>query len=59
MDIIAFMHNFFAKFRKILDIYKEFAGNRVTEAGNIIAPYSGRWIIKSAHPPLWVDGLRK
>ena len=29
------MHNFIAKFRKILDIYKGFAGNYVTEAGNV------------------------
>ena len=28
-NIIAQMHNFITKLRKILDIYKEFAGNRV------------------------------
>ena len=33
------MHNFIAKFRKILDIYKRFAGNHVTEAGNV--PHKG------------------
>lgn len=32
---IALMHNFIVKFGKILDIFKEFAGNRVTEAGNL------------------------
>lgn len=34
VTIIAHMHNFIAKFSEILDIIKEFAGNRVTEAGN-------------------------
>ena len=33
--ITMLMHNFIAKFRKILAIYKEFAGNRVNELGNI------------------------
>ncbi len=32
---IAHMHNFIVKFGKILDIFKEFAGNRVTPLGNI------------------------
>ena len=35
ITIIALMHNFIVKFGKILDIFKEFAGNRVTEAGNL------------------------
>ena len=33
--IIALMHNFIVKFGKILDIFKEFAGNRVNEFGNV------------------------
>lgn len=32
---IAHMHNFIVKFGKILDIFKEFAGNRVNSLGNI------------------------
>lgn len=32
---IALMHNFIVKFGKILDIFKEFAGNRVNELGNV------------------------
>ena len=32
------MHNFITKFVKILDIFKEFAGNRVNELGNIRRP---------------------
>ena len=32
------MHNFITKFAKILDIFKEFAGNRVNEYGNIPRP---------------------
>ena len=32
------MHNFIAKFVKILDIFKEFAGNRVNELGNLPRP---------------------
>ena len=35
ITIIALMHNFIVNFGKILDIFKEFAGNRVTEAGNL------------------------
>ena len=35
VTITTIMHNFIAKFRKILGIYKKFAGNRVTEAGNV------------------------
>ena len=35
VTITTIMHNFIAKFRKILGIYKVFAGNRVTEAGNV------------------------
>lgn len=35
ITIIALMHNFIVKFGIILDIFKEFAGNRVTEAGNL------------------------
>lgn len=34
ITILTFMHNFIAKFRKILDIFKEYAGNRVDENGN-------------------------
>lgn len=33
--IIALMHNFIVKFGKILDIFKEFAGNRVNNLGNV------------------------
>ena len=33
--ITTLMHNFIAIFVKVLDIYKEFAGNRVNELGNI------------------------
>ena len=29
------MHNFIVKFGKILDIFKEFAGNRVNDLGNV------------------------
>ena len=29
------MHNFIAKFRKILEICKQFAGNQVNERGNV------------------------
>lgn len=32
---IALMHNFIVKFGKILDIFKEFAGNRVNDLGNV------------------------
>lgn len=32
---ITLMHNFIAKFEKILDIFKEFAGNRVNSLGNV------------------------
>lgn len=32
---ITLMHNFIAKFEKILDIFKEFAGNRVNDLGNV------------------------
>lgn len=32
---IAPMHNFIVKFGKNIDIFKEFAGNRVTTLGNI------------------------
>lgn len=35
IDYIAHMHNFIVKFGKILDIFKEFAGNRVNEFGNV------------------------
>lgn len=35
ITIIAHMHNFIVKFGKILGIYKEFAGNRVNELGNV------------------------
>ena len=35
ITIIALMHNFIIKFGKILDIFKEFAGNRVNEFGNV------------------------
>lgn len=35
ITIIALMHNFIAKFGKILDIFKEFAGNRVNSLGNV------------------------
>ena len=34
--IVKYMHNFIVKFAKILEIVKEFAGNRVTEHGNIL-----------------------
>lgn len=34
ITIIAHMYNFIAKFGKILDIFKEFAGNRVDKNGN-------------------------
>ncbi len=37
ITIIALMYNFIVKFGKILDIFKEFAGNRVTALGNIPA----------------------
>ena len=30
------MHNLIANFVKVLDIYKEFAGNRVNELGNLV-----------------------
>ena len=30
------MHNFIANFVNVLDIYKEFAGNRVNELGNLV-----------------------
>ena len=33
IDYIAHMHNFIVKFGKILDIFKEYAGNRVNEFG--------------------------
>ena len=32
---LSLMHNFIANFLKVLDIYKQFAGNRVNELGNI------------------------
>ena len=35
IDYIAHMHNFIVKFGKILDIFKEFAGNRVNDLGNV------------------------
>lgn len=35
ITIIALMHNFIVKFGIILDIVKKFAGNRVTESGNL------------------------
>ena len=35
ITIIALMHNFIVKFEKILDIFKEFAGNRVNSLGNV------------------------
>lgn len=35
ITIISHMHNFIVKFGKILGIYKEFAGNRVNELGNV------------------------
>ena len=35
IDYIAHMHNFIVKFGKILDIFKEYAGNRVNEFGNV------------------------
>lgn len=35
ITIIALMHNFIVKFGKILDIFKEFAGNRVNSLGNV------------------------
>ena len=35
ITIIALMHNFIVKFGKILDIFKEFAGNRVNDLGNV------------------------
>ena len=31
----SFMHNFIANFLKVLDIYKQLAGNRVNELGKI------------------------
>ena len=34
--ITTLMHNFIANFVKVLDIYKEFAGNRVNELGNLV-----------------------
>ncbi len=34
ITIIAYMHNFIVKFGKILDIIKEYAGNRVDQNGN-------------------------
>ena len=30
------MHNFIAEFMKILDSYKQFAGKRVDELGNLV-----------------------
>lgn len=36
ITIIALMHNFIVKFGKILDIFKEFAGNRVNSLGNVL-----------------------
>ena len=33
--ITTLMHNFIANFVNVLDIYKEFAGNRINELGNI------------------------
>ncbi len=33
ITIITLMHNFIVKFGKILDIFKEFAGNRVNDPG--------------------------
>ena len=33
--ITTLMHNFIAKFMKILDIYKRFAGNHINEPRNI------------------------
>lgn len=35
INYIARMHNFIVKFGKILDIFKEFAGNRVNDLGNV------------------------
>lgn len=35
ITIIALMHNFIVKFGKILDIFIEFAGNRVNDLGNV------------------------
>lgn len=35
IDYIALMHNFIVKFGNILDIFKEFAGNRVNDLGNV------------------------
>ena len=35
ITIITLMHNFIVKFGKILDIFKEFAGNRVNDLGNV------------------------
>ena len=57
IDYIAHMHNFIVKFGKILDIFKEFAGNRVNEFGNVprmypaevLSPSSRIW--KSSHFP--------
>ena len=34
--ITTLMHNFIANFVKVLDIYKELAGNRVNELGNLV-----------------------
>ena len=35
ITIIALMHNFIVKFGIILDIFIEFAGNRVNDLGNV------------------------
>jgi hypothetical protein len=35
ITIIALMHNFIVKFGKILEIYKQFVGNRVNSLGNV------------------------
>lgn len=34
ITIIAFMHNYIAKYAQILEIYKKFMGNRVEKNGN-------------------------
>ena len=33
---LSLIHNFITNFVKVLDIYKEFAGNRVNELGNLV-----------------------
>ena len=45
------MHNFTANFVKVIDIYKEFAGNRVNELGNIPREVS------SLTSPTWKSSL--